>query len=440
MERRVILPLTAAALLALAAPEASGLTFLQLMTGDEAVPGDARSAAMGRTLGAAPRAGFTAAGNPALLARVRAAELSIGGGGTKLKETRSIPAYDSFDGFLVESVYVLNDMSSSELALGGAASPAEGGLGSRFGLGIHNGTIWDLRYDYTEEVRDPSAFVQPRDALLAINDIQSDGAIRAWDFGLGFSALDQLDVGLAFQLATGDQTLLARTWFVPADSTVQGQADLGSLSGNRWTAGLAWHPHHSFSASGFWRSELALTGTYTLAGDPDYLEWLAELGVPSGTGPARVEYPQEIGAGITWRPRAKTRTTIQADLNWREWSRYRNTLWETPDLKDAWDARVGVEHVFYNGLPVRFGFLYGVAPQDEDITRTAFTFGLGFGRGPAKFDLGFELASRDYRYRDVFDDGDLGGSSRGDGPTDLVKETTTGVFLSLSWATDSIGG
>jgi hypothetical protein len=89
---------------------------------------------------------------------------------------------------------------------------------------------------------------------------------------------------------------------------------------------------------------------------------------------------------------------------------------------------------------VRFGFLYATSPQDEDITRTAFTFGLGFGKGPTTFDLGFELASREYRYQDVFDDGDFGGSSRGDEPTDLIKETTTGIFLSLNWATDSIGG
>ena len=378
MKRRVIFPL-AAALLAVAAQGASALTFLQLMTGDEPVPADARAAAMGRTLGAAPRAGFTAAGNPALLSRVKALEISIGGGGTKLKETRSIPAYDSFDGFLVESVYVLNDMSSSEFAMGAAGKGAGDGFASRFGLGIHNGTIWDLHYDYTEEVRDPSPFVRPRDKLLAINSIQSDGRIRGWDFGLGIRVLEQLDVGAAFQLATGEQNLTARTWHVPADSTVQGQANLGSLSGNRWTVGAAWHPHHAVSASGFWRSELVLTGTYSVSGDEAYLDWLGELGVPAGTGAAEIVYPQEIRAGITWRPRAKTRTTVQGDFNWRQWSQYRTRLWEDPGLRDTWDARMGLEHVFYNGLPIRFGFLYGTAPQGRDITHTAFTFGLGFG-------------------------------------------------------------
>ena len=33
--------------------------------------------------------------------------------------------------------------------------------------------------------------------------------------------------------------------------------------------------------------------------------------------------------------------------------------------------------MIYNGVPVRFGFTYGAAPQDADISRTAFTFGLG---------------------------------------------------------------
>ena len=35
---------------------------------------------------------------------------------------------------------------------------------------------------------------------------------------------------------------------------------------------------------------------------------------------------------------------------------------ETPYVRDTWDLRVGVEHVFYNGMPMRFGLRY------DDVT------------------------------------------------------------------------
>ncbi|MGH2570026.1 MAG: hypothetical protein ACRDGR_02290, partial [bacterium] len=84
------------AILAASGPrDAAAFTFLELVTGDEALPPDSRSAGLGRTLAAGHSGGFTAANNPSALARAEHELLvSLGGGYTKMKETRSTPLYD----------------------------------------------------------------------------------------------------------------------------------------------------------------------------------------------------------------------------------------------------------------------------------------------------------------------------------------------------------
>ncbi|MCA9751073.1 MAG: hypothetical protein KC591_02700, partial [Gemmatimonadetes bacterium] len=195
---------------AVGAPEARALTFLQAMTGDEAAPVDARSAAMGRSHGATGFVGVTASINPALLARARVLEITASGNVHRMQETRSIPAYDSFDAYLVESIYALNHMSSSDISFGVAGSPDGDDFGSRVGLGVTYAPIWDFRYDYTEQIRDPNAFTQPRDDLLGLNDIQSDGRIAATSLGAALQVFDWLDLGVALDVARGRQQLLTR--------------------------------------------------------------------------------------------------------------------------------------------------------------------------------------------------------------------------------------
>ena len=436
MLRRALWWTAAFALIALPG-EAESRTFLQLMTGDESIPPDARSLALGKTRGASTTGGFTATGNPALLAHVQRLEVAAGGGGNRLKESRSTPAYDSFDGFLVESIYVLNQNWNTDGAFGAAAMPFEEGELAKLGLGVAYSPLWDYRYDYFEQVRDPNAFTQPRDDLIGINDIESNGRLEAWSFGAGYDVHEWLDLGATFQWAYGDHDLLARTWFVRPDSTVSGELALSSLSGPRWTLGGVVTPHHSVSVSGHWRSKMRLEGDFELAGDASYLAFLGDLAGTSTSGEAVVTYPQEVGLGVTWRPRAKVETTIQGELNWRDWSKYENSIFESPQLRSVWDARFGIEHRFYNDMPVRFGFAYEPSPQDRQVTTTSFTFGGGYEFGPAIMDLGFEITNRQYRFGDVFDDAAFGGNTRT--VTDEVDETTTGVYATLHWATNTFG-
>lgn len=444
MKRFSIPGLAAAALVAVGSP-AHALTFLDLATGDAALFPDARSVAMGRTRLAEGAGSFTGTVNPAALAWAGDPRVAMGGGVQKLKETRSIPAYDSFDAFLVESIYVLNDDYQYRGGIGvTAGAPASWNVGS-LGIGLSWAPDRDWQYDYTEEVRDNNSFTQPRDRLIARNDVQSDGTLDAFTVGVGWSPdipgapEHLLAVGVSVQLLRGDQSLLHRTRFVQADSTVATTVDVNDLSGTRVLGAITVRPDHRVDAALTYRGTVTLDGDFTRTGDPAAAAYFASPADPGvASGALEVEYPREIGVGVAYRPRAKVKTTARLDVEWTEWSEFRHGLWSGLALDDVWTFRVGLEHIFYNGYPVRMGFHYGSSPLSDEIATTAFTFGGGVDLGPLRADLGFEFANRDYRFDDLFDDAMFGGNTRT--RKDLVDESALTVYGTVSYVLPGLGG
>ncbi|NNE44421.1 MAG: hypothetical protein HKN12_09440 [Gemmatimonadetes bacterium] len=425
-------------------PAADALTFLDLATGDEALMPDARAASLGRTRVAEGTGAFTGMSNPAGLAWAGDPRVSLGGGVQKLKETRSIPAFDSFDGFLVESIYALNDeyQYRGGIAASGTA-PAEWGIGN-LGLGVSFAPVRDFQYDYAEEVRDNNTFTQPRDQLLALNSVQSDGTLDALTVGIGFAppsdaVVFDFSVGASVQFLSGHQDLLHRTFFVAADTTSATVRNVNGISGVRGVFGVVAKPHHRIDAAATFKTETTVDGDFLQSGNPSAV---AYLGTPAltgmATGTAEITYPAEFAVGVAYRPQAHVRTTVRVDATWTEWSQFAHDLWADLALENVWDVRFGIEHTFYNGYPVRFGFLYRPSPQNNEVATTSFTFGGGLDVGPLRADLGFEIGNRDYRFQDLFDDSMFGGTTRTS--TDLVDESTLTAYGSVSYALEGFGG
>jgi hypothetical protein len=430
-------------ILAAGAPrDAAGLTFLDLLPGDEALLSDARAAALGRTRTAGHTGAFTAASNPAQLPRSDEMLVMLGGGFQKMKEVRSTPAYDSFDAFLVNSSYALNDKYQYEGGIGVSGPLGSGGVLGMFGAGLSYAPVWDFNYDYLEEVRDNNPFTQPRDKLIALNEVRSDGAIEAVTGGVGVAPLEWLAAGVSVQYLWGDSHLFVQTRLVQED--LRGFLDLetSSMSGVRGVVGLSVRPNHRFDFAATWKTQTTLEGKFRAgdAEDPNVFN-----------GSFDVKYPNELGFGVVFRPRARVRTTIRAEANWGEWSKYENDLANDPrlaamwdflvldgDLEDVWDFRAGIEHVFYNDFPVRFGFVHKSSPQDKQVVTTSFTFGGGLLFGPLRADAGVEVANRKYRHDDLFDDAFFGGTSRV--TQDLVEENATFGYVTLSTTFDPWGG
>ncbi|MFN8176970.1 MAG: outer membrane protein transport protein [bacterium] len=430
------IPAIVAAGALLSATSAAALTFFDLTTGDEALLPDARAVAMGRTRAAEGTGAFSGATNPALLAQVGGTVAALGGSVLKLKETRSTPAYDSFDAFLVESIYALNDEYQSEGAVGVASSFVVQGV--RAGAGLSFAPLRDFQYDYSEEVRDNNAFTQPRDKLLAMNEVHSEGLLNAWSLAAGASPIEPLDLGATLQLVHGRHDLFARTRFVQAGTEDLTRLDVSSLDGHRWLLGSAWRPRPAITTALVWASAWKLEGDFAREGNPANLGFVGDAASGPASGTAAMRYPQQVTLGVAWQPRAKLRTTIRVDADWAQWSAFRDDLRVGGELADVWEARLGIEHVFYNGFPLRVGIRYAPSPLDEEVATTAFTFGGGLDVGPLRADLAFEVANRRYRYPDLFDDARFGGNTRLQ--KDFVEENGTSAFLTVGARFAPLGG
>ena len=97
-----------------------------------------------------------------------------------------------------------------------------------------------------------------------------------------------------------------------------------------------------------------------------------------------------------------------------------------------------IEHIFYNEMPVRFGFAHRPSPRDDQIITTSFTIGGGVPIGPLRADGAVEIANRQYRFPDVFDDAEFGGTTHA--TEDLVEENATFFYVTLSTELDPFGG
>ena len=64
---------------------------------------------------------------------------------------------------------------------------------------------------------------------------------------------------------------------------------------------------------------------------------------------------------------------------------------EAADLEDVVDFRVGLEHKFYNGVPIRFGFRHFTNYVDKDANSTIFTGGTGFPIGTGLVAVSVEI-------------------------------------------------
>lgn len=432
--KRFPIPILAAAVL-LAPLPGRALTFFDLPMGDEALFPDARSVAMGRTRLAEDAGAFTGTTNPARLAWIGDPRVATGGGVQKLKETRATPAYDSFDAFVVESIYALNDGYQYRGGVGAVASaPSEWGLGE-LGVGISWAPERDYQYDYSEEVRDNNAFTQPRDRLIAVNELQSDGTLDALTLSAGWAPDPRVAVGAGIQILRGERDVVQRVRFQEPQAVMESAFDLGDISGERGVFGVALRPNHRLDAAVTLKTETTLSGDVRLR---DAMVTADSVLAVETTGSGDLRYPLELGFGLAYHPRAKVRTTLRVEAVWTEWSQFRDEVWTDLGLEDTWDFRVGLEHVFYNGFPARFGIHYRPSPRDNEVATTTFTFGGGLDVGALHADLGFEVASRDYRYPDLFDDALFGGTTHA--RKDRVDESSVTVYGTLSYAVPGFGG
>ena len=358
--------------------------------GDPATSLSAEIDAMAGTGTALYRGGFSNVLNPAMLTAgpdgmTLDGSLSL----AQAHEDRFIPLFDTFTSYVTDTAIASNRYHY---------------FGTGFAVARRLPFVWrpitaalsltdrySFAYDFSEQIRDPDTFNSPRDAVLQERAVEIDGTLRALSGGAAIELGPRLSLGVAAHYAFGsrDQMRRVRDYVTPAASLLENAGF--DMEGLNFTFGARLHLDDRLELGLTYESPLAVTGR-TLT--ETYLDAYPDS-VQTVVGTTGVDYPRAFRAGLAYRPRSTPRTVFTVDAAWREWSELDDSRLAGDNpllLQDAIDVSIGVEHRFYNGLPVRFGFRRLDAYDDREVGASFFTAGVGLDAGGGTVSVSAELS------------------------------------------------
>jgi len=395
---------------------AQSYTFYDTYYGGRITALNARSLSLGHT--GVVSEPLAIALNPALSSKVKNLLLATSLRITQASEDRAFPVHDSFEGFLTYNTYAMNTNYYDDFSFA-----AIRGFNRRYIPTI--GLAWypfsNFKYNYEEEIRgqqDPN-----KDKLLARNLIKAAGEIDALSLSLSREITPWLGAGASLNILRGTTKRSIGTEFLDTTKTDTSRVWRNrSLKGNNISLGLTYKP------SGRIRLGLAYRSKPTIKGNHHYQVLLGDSLSADTTLGYELTYPWEVSLGVEYRPRSKLQTRVYLETQFGRWSKLHCEPSDTslPKLRDVWEVRGGVEHIFFNGIPARFGFLYQPSPFGQGMARSVFTFGTGFESKGMKIDLGGEIGNREYRQADLFPESSPPRKDR-------VKESVLKLMLTASY-------
>ncbi|MFO7609243.1 MAG: hypothetical protein R6X35_08610 [Candidatus Krumholzibacteriia bacterium] len=382
----------AAALVALLAA-ASAAAAPQLATGygDQWAWRGADANAMGGTGVTLYRGGLSNLFNPAMLALETGTRLDAGLSVDQESEDRFQPLFDSFDSWVTDAAIASGRNHFWQAGFGAAHRLPVGPVPVTAGLSLSD--RYPFQYRFTEELRNPDPFPSPnRDAVLEIRERELDGTLRTLSLGFGAELHERVSAGFAAHYAFGTIT---DTWRVrdfddavgPGDDSYE-EIRTRDVDGINVTFGLRGVVTERVEIGLAWESRLKTSGDFSVRRTE------AEAGlVADATAAGHVKYPDIYRAGLAFRPRTDPATVLAIELEYMPWDQTEDTAAgpAAARLNDTVDVRVGVQHTFYNGVPVRFGFRHYESYADREATASAFSGGVGLPFGQGLFSVSVEL-------------------------------------------------
>lgn len=354
----------------------------------------AESAAMGGTGVATYRGGMSNVFNPAFLVVEEGRRFDGGVVLDQEHEDRFQPLFDSFDSWVIDAAIASNRQHYWQ---GGFGFAARVGRGPRaVAIGVSLADRFPYGYSFSEELRNPSPYPpgsgEPaRDMLIAIREREVTGTLRALSFGAAAEVGTNVSLGTAINYHYGTRRDASSS--IDLDNAGANESfrtsDELKLHGTSMTAGLRARLNERVDLGVAVETALRATGDWRRQ-DVD----LSPAAATDTTSGAFYDYPWCARAGLAFRPRNDLRTVFTCEIEYRPWSELRDGTLDdvTPILHDAADVRLGVEHVFYNGMPLRFGFRHMASYVDRDASITAFTAGTAAGVGEGRLSASIELA------------------------------------------------
>ena len=361
--------------------------------------------------------------NPAALARGKGRmELSVSTTMRNMEERRSFPVFNRIDDVTTKGIYAINDNWYFQPQGGARYNVNLSALPflKAFAFGTYNEL--DQNYSYLEEVRNRD-FNGER-SVLAYNQIEFDGRLTRYSFGTAFELGQKLDLGVQVGFLNGDLESSSSVDFQDEEN----QANSFRISNYRSLDNTPLVV--SAGAIVDVTSQLTLGSHLRLPYEVEYA-----LGVEGAdeTTPESYEYPMALHFGLEYRGRQQLQSRLNVDFSYEWWSEVENTVEGDiqPNLfDDAITLKGGIEHLFYNDIPLRFGLQHRSSIQDRSSTRTLFSVGSGYVAKQWQLDGSLGFSKLTYTAEDLFDDAIFGGDRSGS-PIDDVEERYVFGMLTL---------
>ncbi|MBL0061496.1 MAG: hypothetical protein IPP40_08445 [bacterium] len=359
-------------------------------------------------------------GNPATLAdQTSRWNLGFNADVSRIKETRSYPFYDAFDGVLGYNNYALNDHVYSKLDGGAAYRLKQDKLESMV-VSVGTYSAYQFGYKYHEEVRNRFTSGGVQDLILGQNILEVEGDLRAYSLGAA-AAEGKMALGFSLSFLSGDWGYVNGVYFASPDSL-----DLVNRV--------------DYTPDGT-PADLNFGGTYDInprvrvgaralfpTGDLKYkFTSIESVGDTTSRfeGTSTVKYPSHLAVGVQYRPQNEFRPQVYFETEMHTFSEV------SDDLNDVLEFRAGAEQQIVPGTPARFGLVYSTSPTDRDRASALFTAGIGFILRNMRADFGLEFGEMNYASDDLFPQALYGETNRDD--RDRVETAVFRGMISLAW-------
>ncbi len=380
-------------LLALGAASAVAVPQIMSTYGDQMPWSSAEINAMGGTGTALYRGGLSNIFNPALLTDEQGYRLDAGVMLDQEHEDRFQPLFDSFDSWVVDAAIASNRNHYWQTGFGAAGRFFQESFPVVLSLSLAD--RYPYSYSFYEELRNPSPFPpgqgEPaRDMLIEERQRDITGTLRNLSFGAAANVTQRISFGAAVHYAFGTRRAVdsVRDYVVTDGDDSYRLEDEFEMSGVNFTLGARGVINERLEVGVAWESQLTATGDWTTtSADVD----ASQVTVHDGS----YKYPNMFRAGLTFRPRTNPLTVFTVEAEYKPWDKLEDNEHPGQDnpqlLNDVMDVRVGLEHLFYNGIPLRFGFRHFDSYTDRDASASVFTSGVGAPIGGGMVAVSLEL-------------------------------------------------
>ncbi len=360
--------------------------------------------------------------NPALLSNGNGfVRFQTGLNLTKISEDRSFPYYDSFVGFNDYGSYTYNEHWYNRFQGTVVVRPPVSFLkGFTFAAAFQ--PFKDMQYDYKEEVRDP---VNKSDILLGYNSVAQNGFLYQTSVAAAYDIMENLSAGLQVGFLSGeiDSVMNIDPKFDTMLDAARREQLTKEIDGLPLTAALgvryAYNERLSLGLSA--RLPYSLSFKNNRMNSSDTVNFKQTL-----------TYPMRLGTGLEYRFVNVLAAKISIDFVYDFWSDFKDNRNST-NFQDTYTIHTGIEHLFFDKIPLRAGFLFGTLRESKDFSRTVLTIGSGFEVNNVKVDIGGGISSMQYYQNDYFADSIYGLGNRSDSDRVDVTQYFLRIDLNYTW-------